>query len=609
MKYPNIAKLIYTIILILFTNKFFAQIADGKYYIYNLDNYLALTSNFSNNNISKVTLEQPQENSNSKQIWIVKKLPNGYTICNQETNENIDVYDANKKDNAPINTYEKTNNNNQIFTFNKIGNAYNIIAKHSGKYLNTNNVKRKTGLGIQQNSANYLATQQWRFANANEAIIPYNSLQLITLPNIINNTTNTYSINAQPAAFAEAYRMARNAPADYIPAGLYANKNATITLQVSGLSNNAEDFLLYVGEPNGFYDFKKENNPTVYLLKNGANSFKIKNAGLVYFCYTNHPFQQNKNNTATINFTKGVTASPLFLHNKTNIENWEAQLKAATPFVQFLSDKAIITVSRKSYNLNKNMLPNKTFEVLHQVLNNCNVLAGFDNTTFLNTATPLRVHYKEDALSNSESFNDGVYMYAGDNFIGITPNSVPDLLNHNMLKKEWAIWHETGHLFQNEDFTWDEMIEVTVNTFSLYNQEAFGNKSRIYNIDNDDNISIAQQAKKYLDSDERDFKVGNKYDMNFICMVMYEQLRKAFGNQFYASMYKLYRLNRLTLEEAKNEEIVIQQFIFNSCKISGYNLIPFFNSWGLSISTENLLAINNLNLPNLKQNIWRMFVD
>ena len=606
----NTLKLISSfLITVIFCFKSKAQIVEGNYYIYSINSFLALTAGKNDDGTISLTTEMKSDNYNKNQIWNFKKNGEGYTIKNIASVTNIDVYGSSKKDDAEINLYEETGNSNQIFTFEKKGNAYLIQNFESEKYITTSDYKRKPESKIVQRKNTNTEDQLWRFTPASAVILPYNEASLNVLQSELDNKNKKYVINPMPARNAEAIRMARFAPADYLPAGIYVQQGETINVEAIGLNNLSEDFLLLVGEPNAFWGNKKENNPFEYVLKNGINNFISNRSGLLYFNYTNHPFQYYKNNTVQLKITQGGTISPLFINNKTEISDLENQLKSTSPFVQFISDKAIITITENTFNENKLVDISKTFEVLHQVLDYSNELAGFDNSSFVNTISPLRTHYIEDNISTDAEYKDGVYMYAGDVFVGMQTNSVADLVNANLLKKQWSIWHETGHLFQTDDWTWNEMGEVTVNLFSLNTQQKFGNKSRIYEPDGYEGKSISSLAKKYLKSKNKSFSVGEKYEMNFVCMVMFEQLRKAFGNKFYGRINQFYRKNPLSLSEVNDENFVIQEFIFNSCTVSGYNLSNFYKKWGLVITSDNLKRIKKLNLPNSKPEILSYFVE
>ncbi len=586
-----------------------AEIKDGNYYIYSNNSFLALTGGKNDDGTSSLTTEAKSSKNPKNQIWSVQKKGNGYTLQNVGTSEYIDVYGSSKEADAEVNTYEASSESNQTFIFEKTGNSYWIKGAQSNKYLSTYDYRRKPGSNIIQRKNGNSDLELWRFTPADAPILLYNDAALVALPSQLDNKNRTYTINPVPARNAEATRMARNAPADYIPAGVYVRKGETLNIETSGLNGLSEDFLLLVGEPNAYWGNKADNNPYQYVLKNGSNSLVSDRSGLLYFNYTNHPFQYYKNNAVQVKITKGGATSPLFIHQKTTAADWETQLKATSLFVQFLSDKAIITIKKNTFNQHRTANPDKTFEVLHQVLDYSNALAGFDNTTFLNKSTPLRTHYIEDDITTDAEYKDGVYMYAGDAFVGMQPNSVGDLINTELLKKQWSIWHETGHLFQTDDWTWSEMTEVTVNLFSLNTQEKFGNTSRIYEPDGYEDQSISAVAKKYLKSTNKKFAVGDKYEMNFVCMVMFEQLRKAFGNKFYVNLNQFYRKNPLTLVQVGDEEVVQQEFMFNSCQISGFNLTNFFEKWGLPISEATKKKIEKLRLPLADAKIATYFVE
>ena len=587
----------------------FSQIKDGNYFVYSANTFCALTGIKYSDNTSGLTTEVQLDKNFKSQIWTIKNVRGGYSFKNLETQECIDVYNDSNEEGAEVNTYAETGQNNQVFALEKKGNSYVIKGLSSNLYLSTYDYRRKPGSTIVQRTTTTTDQELWRFTPANAALVPFNNASLTVANSQLNNVSKTYTICPVPARNAESFRMGRFAPADYIPAGIYIKKGTKITIEAAGLNALSEDFIILVGEPNAYWGTKTQNEPYQYILKNGTNNFTSTRNGLLYFNYTNHPLQYYKNNTVQLSITQGGLQSPLFIDNKTSASDWNAQLKSESPYVQAISDKAIITIKKSTFNGHKNTNFNKTFSVLHQVLDASNALAGFDNSSFINTISPLRTHYVEDDISTDADYKNGVYMYAGDIFIGMQTNSVGDLLDAELLKKQWAIWHETGHLFQTDEWTWPEMSEVTVNLFSLNTQQKFGNQSRIYEPDGYEDQSISVLAKKYLESFDRKFLISDKYEMNFICMVLFEQLRKAYGNKFYVNLNQFYRKNPLTLDKISDENFVMQEFMFNCSKISGFSLTIFFQKWGLPISNETISRISALKLPPSKPEILTYFVE
>ena len=580
---------------------------EGNFYIYATDNFFLMTESVTEDGTTGLSVENKQSQSSDLQVWTVKKAKDGFTIFNTKSGRALDVEGSSNDDDASVGTYEKTGNKNQTFALEKVGNAYLLKALHSNKYVAVYDYNRKTGSRIVQRTMEVSPSIYWRFVPATAKQIPFDKAALTAKPSQLDNATKTYTINPLPSGVAEAVRMGRNAPADYTAAGIYVKKGETITLTASGVTDANEDFLVLVGEPNAYWNAKPKTDPFQSVVKNGTNSFTSSRNGLLYFRYNNHPFQTLANGAVKIQITAGGSPSPLFVFNQTADKIWQNQLQNTTsPFVQFISDKAMITVSRKAFDKNSSMNATKTFGVLHQVVDFSNQLSGFDNSTFLNQTTPLRVHYVEDAISTGKDI-ENVYMYAGDQFIGMKPESVEDLLQADLLQKKWAIWHETGHTFQMNDWTWSEMGEVTVNLFSLNVQQQFGNPSRIYEEEEGEKISVL--AKNYLDSDNKTFTVGENYTMNFVCMVMFEQLRKQYSNKFYAKLNQYYRQNPLNLEDVANENTVKQGFIYNVSKMSGNDLRDFFKNWGFTIDDDTNGNIKKLKLPKPANDVTKLFLE
>ena len=311
------AKLI-LLFLIVLSHKIKAQIAEGNYYIYSINSFLALTGSKNTDGSSALTLEKNNDKNNNNQIWIIKKNATGYTIKSKANNVCIDVYGSSTKENSEVNLYEETGNINQIFIFEKRGNSYVLKGLESDKYITTNDAKRKPGSNVVQRKNTNTDDQLWGFTPADVAIFAYNEGSLTVMQSELNNKNKNYKINPIPARNAEATRMGRFAPADYLPSGIYVEEGVTVTIEASGLANMSQDFLILVGEPNAYWGNKKENNPYEYVLKNGNNSFTTNRSGLLYFNYTNHPFQYYKNNTVLLKITNGGIASPLFIYNKTD---------------------------------------------------------------------------------------------------------------------------------------------------------------------------------------------------------------------------------------------------------------------------------------------------
>jgi hypothetical protein len=76
---------------------------------------------------------------------------------------------------------------------------------------------------------------------------------------------------------------------------------------------------------------------------------------------------------------------------------------------------------------------------------------------------------------------------------------------------------------------------------------------------------------------------------------MYEQLRRALGDGFYARLHKYYRLHPLTEDEG-GEKREVQTFVLRACIAANLDLREFFERWGLPVDAGTRAAIGGLKL-------------
>lgn len=167
-----------------------------------------------------------------------------------------------------------------------------------------------------------------------------------------------------------------------------------------------------------------------------------------------------------------------------------------------------------------------------------------------------------------------------------------------------TIWHELGHNFHIWDwFEWSGLIEgiavfksvVVLNQFG-YNVESYpllnyydainyvnltGNFSNLNPDDKDFNITLNNYG----------FQKGRQYKA-----LMFAQLAIAFGSKFWANWYKSYREFSESQKPA-NDQQKIDLFVKTACKISGYNLLNFFDKWGLKYSAHVRNAVLTMGFP------------
>jgi hypothetical protein len=242
-------------------------------------------------------------------------------------------------------------------------------------------------------------------------------------------------------------------------------------------------------------------------------------------------------------------------------------------------------------------------------------LSGLDGSSELDQPSPLRLHYQQDTVTPSKVF-DSVYMYANDYFVGSPGENMRDLLDVNKLRHAWSIWHETGHMYQQKDWTLTNTVETTVNIYTLAAQAHFGYPSRLKGNDYNDGKSPLDLAAIYLARKSRDF--NNDKEMQsaekdddralWVRLVMYDQLRAGLGNNFYPLLHKYYRAHPLDDSVIEDQAAQLQFFILRSSIVSGRDLTTFFGDWGIPISRETAEQLQELKLPPADRNLSHIYL-
>lgn len=258
----------------------------------------------------------------------------------------------------------------------------------------------------------------------------------------------------------------------------------------------------------------------------------------------------------------------------------------------------MITVTRDAYMAIKDSNPAETLNDLEKIIGWYNEISGLDGTSDLNMPSALRIHYIQDTVTPSKEL-ENVFMYATDYLVGMPADSASDLLSNEKRKYAWSIWHETGHKYQQHDWTWDEVTETTVNIYSLYAQGQWGFPSRLNDKFEADNQTAWQMAKLYLAKAKRSFTNDKLMgeEANWIRLVMFEQLRQHFGDQFYPNLHKYYRENQLGEKKTLSKDAKIQNFILHASMIAKVNLAGYFEDWGIQPTRQTQDKLKQLKLP------------
>ncbi|KQO81126.1 hypothetical protein ASF17_13500 [Frigoribacterium sp. Leaf263] len=158
----------------------------------------------------------------------------------------------------------------------------------------------------------------------------------------------------------------------------------------------------------------------------------------------------------------------------------------------------------------------------------------------------------------------------------------------------WGWWHEVGHTYQTPTFNWGGQGEVLVNLSPLHIQSASGWGNRLDRFVGGYDAFFAQPIE------QRDYMAtGDVWTRLFL----YDQLRRAFGDDFYAHLNQEYRVMRALGEsQPVGAEAQRQLFAVTASRVADRDLTEYFQQWGMALdeATRAVLA----DLPPLQQPIW-----
>ena len=411
-----------------------------------------------------------------------------------------------------------------------------------------------------------------------------------------DNRQKEYSLVSMTEGNIEAKRTHRRVLCDYQPSGLYVKKGEKITFDVSELDSNYRLSSMIGFKPMwGNHNKTQENN-----LVEGANTVTAAQDGILSFIFVKKEGYDVKPSSVDVK-VNGGKAFPLYQIGQTEDADWENDLETMTesPFVQLVSDKALITIPYQDYLTSPIENVEASFETIHKVIDWEDELAGFDGSSPENVVTNNRINYLVDIYSTPEEAK-GYYMYASNYFIGMKKINFTELTEK--LDKEWGIWHETGHTYQQRSWTFGSITEISVNIFSLYVQEKFGLPSRLNTMMSGDKAKPFDSARNYLANPDKNYLVINKADYSefFSKLVMFHQLKAVYGWNTFKKLQQYFRKQPYVYDSKVTDQDKANKFIYAMCLITKNNLVTFFQEWGIEVDAATEQKIEQLNLPSPK---------
>ncbi len=363
-----------------------------------------------------------------------------------------------------------------------------------------------------------------------------------------------------------------------IPAKL---KNKGVTVQIGSHSDRLTD-----------WDADKENwrrMPMVtktQLLKEESTKLASPFGGLIYI---SAPPRSDEWEQDII--IKHAISAPLFKLGTTTLSEWAEQLKSnKAPWGELASNNIILTVPDSV--LQKVQHPDEVMKLWDLIF--CGEM---------DLAQIPQPFYRSQRLVIDEHISGG-FMHSGYPIM-VHHSPVKKLLSEDIIANptllmqpskggaNWGFFHEIGHNLQNLDWVFGGTTEVSCNFFSLYMfDRLMGGRDDAHS--GISNAYTTKAMKKY-------FHDGVSYEKwkndPFLGLILFRQLQEGFGWETFKSFFREYQA--LAAKNPSNSYVRTAQmkldlWVKTFSKVTGRNVAPFFEAWGLPVSTSVKNELNNL---------------
>ncbi|WP_171594933.1 M60 family metallopeptidase [Marinifilum caeruleilacunae] len=367
---------------------------------------------------------------------------------------------------------------------------------------------------------------------------------------------------------------------DIEPTGVYVKPNANLQIEVSLLAGSDYPQLL-VGTYSHGDDWNTQ--PQTYDLHEGMNQIAVnEEGGMLYIRYTadNQPKGEVK-----VNFKDGWEHSPLYRYKKTSNANWKRMLAKFSdlPTATLVGEKEFLVVSLEKAMEYQDENQDELLKAIDDILKIQGDLSGMDGSEKIHEPIAHKLLLVEYSGSD-------YYMFA---YTHRTAYRKSDAIHYVLdpwaIKNEgWGPWHEIGHMHQMAAWTWSEIVESTVNLYSLAVEKEFGITPSRYNRDN-----RWEEVRNYLalPDDQRIFN-SNQADV-WVRLGMFYQLQLAFGKHFLKELHKHIRKTQPVIYSKEDK---MRTFMLAACQVSGKDLSGFFQKWGMNFSNSEAVYEEIANL-------------
>ncbi|KJZ70083.1 hypothetical protein HIM_10523 [Hirsutella minnesotensis 3608] len=316
-------------------------------------------------------------------------------------------------------------------------------------------------------------------------------------------------------------------------------------------------------------------------LKLGKNTISNPGGGIIYIQYTHTPGQNRPDLNITIDDGDAAQPFPFYREGVTSNDQWKTMLaETKVPFAEMVGKRIIISGLPKYAKMfaNNGQDQQELLDYYKTIIDAQDDFSGLRESENdpRDRPSPLRPLVVQTIDTQTLGHGADATNYR----LAVPVDSSVWIYWLPELRKAWGMWHELGHFRQHvQTWSWEALAEVTVNIYSLAARRLVPDIPS-----EDESINHAtrqewEEAKKYLDQEEneKDFDQTPTDISSFVRLVMFEQLRVVFGDNFYHQLhYQSRRDGELSSDADKKH-----YFMTHSARISGTDLTQYFTKWGL----------------------------
>lgn len=350
--------------------------------------------------------------------------------------------------------------------------------------------------------------------------------------------------------------------------GLYAAAGETITVSIPA-AFVAKGYAVRIGcHSDTLYHLEKwERVPDIcrsVSLETPVTKTASAFGGLIYIEVPGRDRDNAETFSATI---ANAVAAPLFVLGKDTDATWKEIQQRPAPWAELAGSKMVVTCPTEVARTIKNPTELMTFWDA--------VVTAQDD---LSNQTAER--RRPERIVSDVQISAG-YMHSGYPIM-VPTSAAPEMVTLNRLKwPGWGFYHEIGHNHQKSEFTFAGTGEVTNNVIGMYCYEAVLKKDKTVGHAG----ASPERQKEYMKEIKKaDDKFAAWKSDPFLALTTYIQLIDEFGWDAWRTYLHSFADDSLGPKPSNDDE-TRDQFLVRYSKITKKNLGPFFDFWGIPVSS------------------------